>query len=145
MSSIRKGIQMPVEFINPDNVAKPVAYYSHLAVVPAGYKLLYFAGQVGNTLDGTFPESLDEQFEQTIANILAILQSQGARPSDVVKLNCYLSERPENFLRIGKALRSAFPAPPPAQTFLIVAGLAFPALKVEIEVVAAVPQSESNH
>ena len=131
---------MPIEFVNPENVAKPVAYYSHLAIVPAGYKLLYFAGQVGNTPDGKLPESLDEQFEQTIANILAILQSQGAAGRDVVKVTCYLAERPQNYERIGKALRSAFPVPPPAQTFLIVAGLAFPALKVEIEVIAAVPE-----
>ena len=134
---------MPIEFVNPANVAKPVAYYSHLAVVPPGYKMLYFSGQVGNTPDGKFPESLDEQFEQTIANILLILWSQGANARDVVKVNCYLAERPQNFERIGKALRSAFPVPPPAQTFLIVAGLAFPALKVEIEVVAAVAQTES--
>jgi len=130
---------MPIEFISPETIAKPVAFYSHLAVVPSGYKLLYFAGQVGNTLDGNFPESLDAQFEQTIANILSILHSQGASARDVVKVNCYLAERPQNYERIGKALRSAFPVPPPAQTFVIVAGLAFPALKVEIEVVAAVP------
>lgn len=134
---------MPIEFVNPSSVAKPVAYYSHLAVVPSDYKMLYFAGQVGNTPDGKFPESLDEQFEQTIANILLILQSQGANAKDVVKLNCYLAERPESYERIGRALLSAFPVPPPAQTFLIVAGLAFPSLKVEIEVVAAVAQSEN--
>ena len=130
---------MPVEFLNPEGLAKPVAYYSHLAVVPAGYKQLVFAGQVGNRLDGSFPESIDEQFEQTITNILAILASQGATARDVVKVTCYLVERPESYARIGKALRAAFPEPPPAQTFLIVAGLALPSLKVEIDVYAAVP------
>lgn len=130
---------MPIEFIDPDGLAKPVAYYSHLAVVPGGYKQLVLAGQVGNHLDGTFPESLDEQFEQAIANILAVLKSQGATGRDVAKVTCYLAERPDSYARIGKALREAFPEPPPAQTFLIVAGLAFPALKVEIDVQAALP------
>ena len=130
---------MPIEFLNPEGLAKPVAYYSHLAVVPAGYKLLVFAGQVGNRLDGSFPESVDEQFEQAINNILAILASQGATGRDVVKVTCYLAERPESYARIGKALRSAFPEPPPAQTFLIVAGLALPSLKVEIDIQAAIP------
>ena len=133
---------MQIEFLNPEGLAKPVAYYSHLAVVPAGYKLLVFAGQVGNRLDGSFPESVDEQFEQAINNILAILASQGASGRDVVKVTCYLTERPESYDRIGKALRSAFPEPPPAQTFLIVAGLALPSLKVEIDIQAAIPTEQ---
>jgi 2-iminobutanoate/2-iminopropanoate deaminase len=128
---------MPIEFLNPDGLAKPVAYYSHRAVVPSNYKQLVLSGQVGNRLDGSFPDTLDEQFEQAIANILAILKSQGATGRDVVKVTCYLAERPESYARIGKALKAAFPEPPPAQTFLIVAGLAFPALKVEIDVHAA--------
>jgi len=128
---------MSIEFLNPEGLAKPVAYYSHLSVVPAGYKQLVLAGQVGNRLDGSFPDDLDEQFEQAISNVLAVLKSQGATGRDVVKVTCYLAERPESYARIGKALRSVFPEPPPAQTFVIVAGLAFPALKVEIDVQAA--------
>lgn len=128
---------MSIEFLNPDGVAKPVAYYSHLAVVPAGYKQLVLSGQVGNRPDGTFPEGLDDQFEQAIANVLTVLKSQGASARDVVKVTCYLTERPDSYARIGRALTSAFPAPPPAQTFVIVAGLAFPSLKVEIDVHAA--------
>ena len=127
---------MPIEFVNPDGLAKPVAYYSHLAVVPSGYKQLILAGQVGNRIDGSFPETLDEQFEQAIANILAILKSQAATGRDVVKVTCYLAERPDSYARIGKALKEAFPEPPPAQTFVIVAGLAFTAVKVEIDVQA---------
>lgn len=129
---------MSIKFLNPEGVAKPVAYYSHVAVVPAGYKQLVLAGQVGNRPDGSFPESVDEQFEQAITNIITILASQGATGRDVVKVTCYLAERPESYARIGKALRAAFPEPPPAQTFLIVAGLALPALKVEIDVHAAI-------
>ena len=136
---------MPIEKINPPQVAPPVAYYSHLAVVPAGHKLLVLSGQVGNRLDGSIPDSLDDQFELAIQNILAILASQGVGPEDVVKLSCFLSERPQNFVRIGAALRSAFPGKPPAQTFLIVAGLAFPQLKVEIEATAAVRIGTPNN
>lgn len=131
---------MPIQFLNPECVAKPVAYYSHLAIVPGDLRRLILAGQVGNRRDGSFPDTLDEQFELAIANILAIVKSQGATGRDVVKLTCYLAERPVNYSRIGKVLRDAFPEPPPAQTFLIVAGLAFPALKVEIDAEAALPR-----
>ena len=129
---------MSVEKLNPPQVAPPVAFYSHLAVVPPDHKLLVLAAQVGNRIDGTFPDSLDEQFEQAMINILSILKSQGAGPEDVVKVTCYLAERPQNYARIGASLRGAFTGKPPAQTFLIVAGLAFPHLKVEIEAIAAV-------
>ena len=128
---------MSIQFINPEGLAKPVACYSHLAVVPEGFKQLVLAGQVGNRLDSSFPDTLDEQFEQTMHNILTVIASQGATARDVVKLTCYLAERPDSYARIGAALRAAFPAPPPAQAFLIVAGLALPALKAEIDVLAA--------
>lgn len=132
---------MSIEKLNPPGLAPPVAFYSHLAVVPPDHRLLVLAGQVGNRLDGSFPDSLDEQFEQALDNILAILKSQDAGPEDVVKLSCYLAERPQSYARIGAALRAAFAGTPPAQTFLIVAGLAFPQLKVEIEALAAVRTS----
>ena len=132
---------MSIEKLNPPDVAPPIAFYSHLAVVPPDHKLLMLSGQVGNNLDDSYPDSLDEQFEQALNNILAILKSQGAGPEDVVKLNCYLTETPQDYARIGAALRAAFTEKPPAQTFLIVAGLAFPQLKVEIEAVAAVRSS----
>ena len=131
---------MPIEFLNPEGVAKPVAYYSPLAVVPAGYKQLVLSGQIGSRIDGSFPETLDDQFELAVANVLAVLNSQGASARDVVKVTCYLTERPGSYARIGKILTAAFPAPPPAQTFVIVAGLAFPGLKVEIDVHAALIQ-----
>ena len=129
---------MSIEKLNPPGVAPPVAFYSHLAIVPPEHKLLVLSGQVGNRADGSMPDALDEQFEIALDNILAILKSQGAGPEDVVKLTCYLAERPQGYARIGAALRAAFTGKPPAQTFLIVAGLAFPQLKVEIEAIAAV-------
>ena len=132
---------MSIEKLNPPDVAPPIAFYSHLAVVPPDHKLLMLSGQVGNNLDDSYPDSLDEQFEQALNNVLAILKSQGAGPEDVVRLNCYLTETPQDYARIGAALRAAFTGKPPAQTFLIVAGLAFPQLKVEIEAVAAVRSS----
>jgi hypothetical protein len=37
--------------------------------------------------------------ESVAKPVLAILQSQGAAARDVVKVNCYLSERPQNYER----------------------------------------------
>lgn len=135
---------MPLTFTNPPGVATPVAYYTHLVVIPPGHTQLVLAGQIGQRPDGSFAETLDEQFDLALRNALTILASQGAGPQDVVKLTCYVTERPASYAGIGKALRTAFPDRPPAQTFVVVAGLAFDALKVEIDVVAAVPASQTS-
>ena len=132
---------MSVEKLNPPNVPQPIAYYSNLAVIPPSHKLLMLSGQIGNRLDGSMPDALDEQFAQALKNIVAIVESQGGGSQDVARLTCYVTERPESYDAMGKSLRETFPAPPPAMTFIIVAGLAGPHLKVEIEAVAAVAEN----
>ncbi|HEX3917104.1 MAG TPA: Rid family hydrolase [Caulobacteraceae bacterium] len=129
---------MTVERLNPDGVAPPVGAYSHLAVVPAGMRLLVMSGQVGVRPDGSVAETLEAQLEQALANIGVILASQGASFADVVKLTYFFVERPADRGPIRKILAAAFPNPP-ASTLLYISGLASPDLKVEIEVMAAVP------
>ena len=60
----------------------------------------------------------------------------GMRPSDLVKLTIYLTD-PEDVGPFMAAAGGSLPQPPPATTLLLVAGLASPELKVEIEAVAA--------
>ncbi len=57
-------------------------------------------------------------------------------PSDLVKLTIYLTD-PEDVGPFMAAAGGSLPQPPPATTLLLVAGLAAPELKVEIEAVAA--------
>ncbi|MFI4976503.1 MAG: RidA family protein [Caulobacterales bacterium] len=129
---------MTVQKLNPPQIAKPVAHYSHLAVVPEGHRLLILSGQVGSAADGGFPDVLEAQFELALANALAVAAAEGAGPDDVAKVTYYLTERPTDLRRIGTAIRAAFPGTPPASTFLIISGLAGPQMKVEVEIVAAV-------
>jgi enamine deaminase RidA (YjgF/YER057c/UK114 family) len=131
---------MPIETINPPGVAAPIGQYSHLAVVPAGYRLLLLAGQVGVTLEGTFPESVEDQFDQALANIGAILSAQGAGFADVAKVTYYFAERPADFTRLRQKMADTFTSSP-AATLLFVAGLASKRIKVEVEVTAAVAAS----
>jgi len=96
------------------------------------------AGQVGALADGSFPVPIEEQFELAMKACLDLLQSQGASAADIVKVTYYLTERPEDFPRIRAAIVASFGDTPPAATYLVVAGLARPEIKVEIDVMAAV-------
>ena len=53
---------MGLEFVNPENAPAPAANYSNLAIVPAGYRLLVIAGQIGNLSDGSIVDGLEAQY-----------------------------------------------------------------------------------
>jgi 2-iminobutanoate/2-iminopropanoate deaminase len=130
------GPPQSVRFSNPSTVAPPVGAYSHVAVVAPGTELLYVAGQVGLKLDGSLPESPEEQFTQALANVVAILQAEGATPADIVKLNTYLVRpmQPEQVRAARQRLLGANVAP--ASTLVYVSRLAQERFLVEIEAVA---------
>lgn len=58
--------------MNPPDVARPVAPYSHVAEVPAGTRMLFLAGQVGYRSDGTLAAGVEEQAVQALENIRLI-------------------------------------------------------------------------
>ena len=129
---------MGLRFVDPPNGPPPAASYRHLAVVPSGSRLLVLAGQIGNLSDGTIVEGLEAQYEQALININAIVASEGGTPEDVARITVFLVERPERpfALEIDK---KHFPAGPPTKSWIHVAGLFRPEVKVEIEAIAAVP------
>jgi enamine deaminase RidA (YjgF/YER057c/UK114 family) len=129
---------MPLKFTNPDTVAPPVAGYRHLAVIPPGRRMLVIAGQIGNFPDGSFADSVEAQFAQALANVVAIVASAAGTAADIARITCYLTETPKDFPRIGATMKAAFPGGPPAMTWIYVAGLFRPGIKAEIEAIAAV-------
>lgn len=129
---------MPISFNNPDGVAPPVAFYSHVAVAPAGARLLALSGQVGQRVDGSFPDSVEGQFEQALANILAIVTAEGGDAASIARLTCFLTERPGDRAALQATMAKTFPNAYPAMTLIYVAGLFASHVKVEIEALAAV-------
>lgn len=125
-----------VQVLNPDNVAPPIAAYSHLAVIPPGTELLVIAGQVGMDFNRAVPEEPEKQYELALRNIVGILGSQGLTAANLVKLNIFLVDRlhPER----AKSIRAEILGDSlPPTTLVYVAGLARTELKVEIEGMAA--------
>jgi enamine deaminase RidA (YjgF/YER057c/UK114 family) len=75
------------------------------------------------------------QCRQALANISAALAETGGSLDDVVRVHYYLTEA-KNFPPCFPLLRAAFAAARPAATMLVVAGLAEPAMLIEIEATA---------
>jgi 2-iminobutanoate/2-iminopropanoate deaminase len=120
-----------IAFSNPASVHKP-GRYSHAALVSGATRRLVLSGQVGTAPDGTVLEGAEAQIGQVLANIGALLAAHGMAPSDVMKLNVFITDRAlMDSLRTQRA--AFFGDHVPASTLLIVAGLADPRFLVEIE------------
>lgn len=126
-----------VNFSSPDSVLPPYGAYSHAGVVSSSARLLFTAGQVGETRDGVVPPTVEEQYEVALMNIFNILADQGSSPTAIVKLTTYLvsSIAPDKMRSIRDAV---FGNIEPAATLLFVPRLAGPQYLVEIEAVAVV-------
>lgn len=122
----------PITFVNPDTVHSTGGRYSHAALVPAGAKRLVISGQVGTAPDGTILEGAEAQCAQALANLKAILASQGMGPANIVKMTVFLTDAAQ--VPVMRAARAAaLEGAAPASTLLIVAGLADPRFLIEVE------------
>ncbi len=99
---------------------------------------IFLAGQIPLVRDtGVFVEGgIKEQTTQVIANIKALLASQGLNLSDVVKATVFLADMNE-FASMNEVYAQNFTGTPPARSTVQVARLPKDA-RVEIEVIAQV-------
>ena len=111
--------------------------YSHAIEVPVGHRLLLISGQIGIAPDGRLHTDFAAQCSQAMTNVEALLAAAELRIQDVVKVTYYLTDAAD--LPALTALRQQRWSSdnPPAVTTLVVAALARPELRVEIEVTAA--------
>jgi enamine deaminase RidA (YjgF/YER057c/UK114 family) len=128
------------EPIQPKHWAAPKGYSN--GVIATG-RQLFIAGQVGWNAQGQF-ESDDfvVQVEQALKNIVEVLEAAGGKPSDLVRINWYVTDKAAYVARqreIGEAYRRVIGRNFPAMTLLVVAGLLEPRAKVEIEATAVLP------
>ena len=119
---------------NPEGLYDPSANaYSHLAVVPEGARLIFVAGQVGNTPKGNF----ETQVRQVLANIRTAMEAVGGTLSDVAKLTVLIAEHDRDKQRtlIAEVERAFGEGLKPTCTIIPVAPMAFEGQLVEIEAV----------
>ena len=126
---------MERELRNPPGVHMPQAHYSHVA--RAG-NTLYLAGQLGMDVSGKLVGIGDAkaQARQCYDNIAAILAHYGGGLRHLVKTVTYITHWGYRPL-VAAARDEVFPSPPyPANTLVVVQGLAEPQFLVEIEGIA---------
>jgi len=129
-----------IKFINPSGVVKPFSKYSQVADVPGNHRWVHVSGQVGATPEGKLLEGFEEQARQTWHNIIGCLDAVDMDVGDIVKVNQFLTRAAD--VAASREIRDEMmDGHAPASTLLIVAGLAHPALLVEIEVIAAKAES----
>ena len=132
-----------MKHITPSGVRPPFARYSYGVEIPSGYRILMCSGQLGITADDVVPPTIEAQTHVCFRNIEAVLKDAGVTLADVVRINAYVSGR--EHLKGYMAVRDHYISdPPPASTLMIVSGFSRPEFLVEVEVIAAAPDTKGR-
>ena len=125
----------------PPGWPRPKGYSNAMA---ARGRIVMTAGVVGwNERQEFVDKSLAGQFAQTLRNIVAILQCDGAYPKNIARLTCYVTSIDEYLAsakEIGAAWREIMGRHYPAMALVEVVRLVEREAKVEIEATAVVPE-----
>lgn len=112
--------------------------YAHV-VVPSKRRVVYIAGQLARTADGTIVGRGDmrAQIKQVGENLRCALASVGATLDDLVKTTTFVTDIDE-FFKHADVRHEYFGRPMPTSTTVEVRRLADPAFLVEVEAVAEI-------
>ena len=82
---------MSTERVNPAELSPPTGF-SH-AVVATGGRVVFLAGQTALDADGkVVGETLVEQFERALRNLLTALAAAGGTPADLARVTVYATD-----------------------------------------------------
>ena len=120
--------EMSVEYINPG------ARFSEIVKVG---NTLYLSGKIGSVPgQGLVEGGIQAETRQTLENIKATLEQNGASMSDVVKVTVFIADIAE-FGQMNEVYTTFFTENPPARSTVAVSGLAAGA-RIEVECIAVV-------
>jgi enamine deaminase RidA (YjgF/YER057c/UK114 family) len=130
-----------MDVLLPPGWAPPIGYANGVAVTPG--RLVFVAGQVGWDADQRFAsEALAPQFDQALANVIAVVAAAGGRPEHICRITAfccdkpaYLAARPE----LGRIWRARMGRHFPAMSMIFVSDLLDNPGKIELEATAVVP------
>jgi enamine deaminase RidA (YjgF/YER057c/UK114 family) len=125
---------------NPPGLSQPTGY-SQVVTIKGDHRQILLGGKAGLRADGSIPESLADQAKLTFDNIKLALAAEGAEPKDVVEIEIFIVDLEKvDPNPVYQAVRDFFPVGhKPVSMVIGVSALAIPALKMEINVRAAVP------
>ena len=125
---------MEIRLINAADAPQPAAAYSQAVEVSGPARMLFISGQLGTNTDGFAPPTMAEQASLAWRNLALQLAAAGMGVQNLVKITMIIpdaSEIPQSRPARAAALGELRPA-----STVIVAGLADPAWKIEIEAIA---------
>lgn len=118
-------------------ITPPRSFYSHGMIAPG--PTLWVAGQVSVRPDGTIEDGdAAAQARVVLDNLRAVVEQAGGNMADVVRTTVYLTDIADRDA-VTEVRKRYFPTPAPPNTLLVVAGLAHPDFRVEIDAVVALP------
>ena len=127
--------------LHPPGWPRPKGYSNGMA---ARGRMILTAGVVGWDETETFVSSdLAGQFAQTLRNIVAILECDGAYPKNIARLTCYVTSIDEYLAsakEIGASWGEIMGKHYPAMALVEVVRLVERKAKIEIEATAVVPE-----
>jgi 2-iminobutanoate/2-iminopropanoate deaminase len=125
---------MQIRTINAEVAPQPASAYSQAIEVSGATRTLFISGQLGTEFDGTTPSSVEEQARLAWRNLRFQLEAAGMTFDNLVKVTMYISD-PADIPASRPARAEALGNRRPASTVLV-AALAHPAWKIEIEAIA---------
>ncbi|WP_164013121.1 RidA family protein [Pyxidicoccus trucidator] len=132
----------PLSLLNPKGLFDPAPYgFSHVAQVAPGSRLVFIAGQGGESESGALAPDFPSQVRQAMNNLLTALEAAGAGVGDVAKLTVLVVDHSEEKLKVlGAELERAWNGRmKPTCTLIPVPRLALDGMLFEIEAVAVLP------
>ena len=132
----------PHRIVNPEGMASPVGY-AH-AVVAAPGRLVFLGGQVAHDAGGVCRgDSLVEQFERALANVVLALEAAGGSQEHLVSIQIYTTDVAAYRAaarELGGLYRLAVGRHYPAMAVFEVSGFFDPDALVELVCTAVVPE-----
>jgi enamine deaminase RidA (YjgF/YER057c/UK114 family) len=130
-----------MQVLLPEGWSPPVGYANGIAV-DAG-RIVFIAGQVGwNAAQRFESDELAAQFDQALANVLAVLREAGGEPRHIARMTAYCCDKPAYLAarrQLGPIWRRHMGEHYPAMSMIFVADLLDRPGKVELEATAVLP------
>jgi enamine deaminase RidA (YjgF/YER057c/UK114 family) len=134
-----------VKTVNPPGWRRPRGYAN--GMVGEG-RVLFVAGQIGwDEGERVVSPELHLQWDQALANVLAVVTAAGGAPEHVARLTVFVTDKDEYVAQarvIGAHWRERMGAHYPAMSLVQVAALLEPGAKVEIEATAILPPARED-
>ena len=132
-----------MEVLLPQGWAPPIGYANGIAVVPG--RIVFIAGQVGWDAEQRFHSAdIAPQFEQALANVLAVLAEAGGRAEHICRITAFCCDKPAYLAaraQLGAIWKRHMGRHYPAMSMIFVSDLLDNPGKIELEVTAVVPAS----